>query len=246
MQPSAARGAAADADVRLVRSQASRLAAALHGRVAGLPHPRRRPLHSPAALCRRFRVDHLAWPSRRRITGTYDISGPNEIDYGDLIRTVQGDRPGRGRGSSTSPTACSGRCSGSMHGSTATRPSRRSQLEALVIPEMFPVIDWPAIFGVTATPLRQALEETYLDPALCARRAGLLSGGDAHGQPCIGAGRHGAGGGPSRPQGSAMRSTVVEADGGRRRHGGAFRLRRPVDRALLPLRLQGRRSRPSS
>ena len=43
-------------------------------------------------------------------------------------------------------------------------PFTVNQLEALVIPEVFPVIDWPAIFGVAETPLRQALEETYLDP----------------------------------------------------------------------------------
>ena len=55
-------------------------------------------------------------------------------------------------------------------------PFTTSQLEALVIPEMFPVIDWPAIFGVTATPLRQALEETYLDPRYAQHRPGFLSG----------------------------------------------------------------------
>jgi len=43
-------------------------------------------------------------------------------------------------------------------------PFTTGQLEALVIPETFPVIDWPAQFGVTATPLRRALSETYLDP----------------------------------------------------------------------------------
>ena len=30
--------------------------------------------------------------------------------------------------------------------------------------DAFEVIDWPGIFGVQATPLRQALEETFLDP----------------------------------------------------------------------------------
>ena len=38
------------------------------------------------------------------------------------------------------------------------------QLEALVTPDVFEVIDWPGIFGVRATPLREALETTFRDP----------------------------------------------------------------------------------
>ena len=38
------------------------------------------------------------------------------------------------------------------------------QLEALVTPDVFEVIDWPGIFGVRATPLRIALEQTFRDP----------------------------------------------------------------------------------
>ena len=43
-------------------------------------------------------------------------------------------------------------------------PFTVSQLEALVTPEIFEVIDWPTLFGVKATPLHQALRETFLDP----------------------------------------------------------------------------------
>ena len=50
--------AAADADVRLVRPQASRLARALHGARAGVPGSRPRPLPAPAALRRRFLRHH--------------------------------------------------------------------------------------------------------------------------------------------------------------------------------------------
>lgn len=32
------------------------------------------------------------------------------------------------------------------------------------MPEVFEVIDWPKIFGVRATPLAEALQETYQDP----------------------------------------------------------------------------------
>lgn len=43
-------------------------------------------------------------------------------------------------------------------------PFTTNQLEALVIPEVFEVIDWPAIFGVKATPLAEALHETFRHP----------------------------------------------------------------------------------
>jgi hypothetical protein len=38
------------------------------------------------------------------------------------------------------------------------------QLEALVTPDVFEVIDWPGIFKVRATPLAEALEQTFNDP----------------------------------------------------------------------------------
>jgi nucleoside-diphosphate-sugar epimerase len=43
-------------------------------------------------------------------------------------------------------------------------PFTTRQLEALVIPETFEVIDWPAIFGVRATPLGEGLRETFQHP----------------------------------------------------------------------------------
>jgi nucleoside-diphosphate-sugar epimerase len=43
-------------------------------------------------------------------------------------------------------------------------PFTTIQLEALVTPDVFEVIDWPGIFGVSATPLRAALEQTFHDP----------------------------------------------------------------------------------
>ena len=39
----------------------------------------------------------------------------------------------------------------------------RSQLEALTAGDEFEVIDWPAIFAVTPTPLAEALRITYQD-----------------------------------------------------------------------------------
>lgn len=43
-------------------------------------------------------------------------------------------------------------------------PFTTQQLEALVIPETFEIIDWPAIFGVSATPLTEALQQTFRHP----------------------------------------------------------------------------------
>jgi nucleoside-diphosphate-sugar epimerase len=43
-------------------------------------------------------------------------------------------------------------------------PFTTDQLEALVIPEVFEIIDWPTIFGIRATPLAEALRQTFQDP----------------------------------------------------------------------------------
>jgi hypothetical protein len=44
-------------------------------------------------------------------------------------------------------------------------PFTTRQLEALVTPDVFEVIDWPGIFSVKATPLKTALTETFRHPA---------------------------------------------------------------------------------
>ena len=98
-----------------------------------------------------------------RKTGTYDISGLEQINYGDLIEMIH---------DIVKPRAkiihipyhlfwillfIYGKISGKP-------PFTTSQLEALVIPETFPIIDWESIFSVQATPLRKAMTETFLDP----------------------------------------------------------------------------------
>jgi nucleoside-diphosphate-sugar epimerase len=101
-----------------------------------------------------------------RTTGTHDISGLEQINYGDLIRLIHTVVKPRTRivhipyhlfWAMLFVYALVDR----------NPPFTTRQLEALVIPERFPVIDWPKIFGVAATPLRRALEETYLDPRYC-------------------------------------------------------------------------------
>ena len=99
----------------------------------------------------------------KRITGTYDISGREQIAYGDLIRTIHDIVKPRAR-----LVHIPYRLFWGLLWTYALfdrdPPFTTRQLEALVIPETFPVIDWPNIFGVEATPLKAALAETYLDP----------------------------------------------------------------------------------
>jgi nucleoside-diphosphate-sugar epimerase len=103
----------------------------------------------------------------RRKTGTFDISGLEKIPYGDLIAMIHGI---------VKPRARIVHIPYAMFWSSLwlyglidrNPPFTTGQLEALVIPETFPVIDWPGEFAVEATPLRRALTETYLDPAYSA------------------------------------------------------------------------------
>lgn len=98
-----------------------------------------------------------------RITGTYDISGRTPINYGDLIALIKDVTKARARIVHI-PYSLFWLLLWAYARVNGNPPFTTRQLEALVIPEVFPVIDWPAIFGVTETPLRQAIEETYLDP----------------------------------------------------------------------------------
>jgi len=99
----------------------------------------------------------------RQTTGTFDISGREQVHYGDLIKLIH---------TIVQPKAHIVHIPYGLFWLLLTiyalvdrnPPFTTSQLAALVIPETFPVIDWPAIFAVEATPLRRALEETYLNP----------------------------------------------------------------------------------
>jgi len=97
-----------------------------------------------------------------RIGGTYDISGRTPIDYGDLIRLIRDVTKAKARIVHI-PYHLFWALLWVYARIDRNPPFTVRQLEALVIPEVFPVIDWPQIFGVTETPLRQAIEETFLD-----------------------------------------------------------------------------------
>ena len=99
----------------------------------------------------------------RRATGTFDISGLEQINYGELIALIHDIVKPKARIIHI-PYALFWALLFVYGKLDRNPPFTTSQLEALVIPETFPVINWPGIFGIEATPLRKALEETYLDP----------------------------------------------------------------------------------
>ncbi len=101
---------------------------------------------------------------KMKATGTHDISGLEQIDYGDLIAMIHEIVRPRARIVHI-PYRLFWLLLWAYALVDRNPPFTTRQLEALVIPETFPVIDWPGMFGVTATPLRQALVETYCDPA---------------------------------------------------------------------------------
>ena len=100
----------------------------------------------------------------RRPSGTYNISGQEKIDYIDLIRAVK---------EATGARAPIVRIPYSLFWTLLwfyglfdrDPPFTTRQLDALATSDVFEVIDWPAIFGVKATPLDAALAETFRHPA---------------------------------------------------------------------------------
>lgn len=100
---------------------------------------------------------------KSRITGAYNISGLEKIDYIDLIRAIKDVAKAR---------AAVVKIPYSLFAALLTAratfdknpPFTTTQLQALVIPETFEVIDWPGTFGVPATPLREALDLTFNHP----------------------------------------------------------------------------------
>jgi nucleoside-diphosphate-sugar epimerase len=105
----------------------------------------------------------MACIEQRPTAKAYNISGQETIDYIDLIRAVK--------------EACGARAPIVripyslfwimlyVYGLfDRDPPFTTKQLEALVTPDVFEVIDWPGIFGVKATPLQTALAETYRHP----------------------------------------------------------------------------------
>jgi nucleoside-diphosphate-sugar epimerase len=97
------------------------------------------------------------------ITGAYNITGQERIDYIDLIRAVKQATRAKAR-IQRIPYNVFGAILKANAFFDKNPAFTIKQLEALVTPDVFEVIDWPGVFGVRATPLREALETTFRDP----------------------------------------------------------------------------------
>lgn len=97
-----------------------------------------------------------------RKTGTYDISGQEQVHYSDLIRLIR--RTVRARPLVIHIPYMLFHFLLTVYAKfDSSPPFTTSQLNALVIPETFPMTDWPGSFNVQATPLEEAIKESYLD-----------------------------------------------------------------------------------
>jgi nucleoside-diphosphate-sugar epimerase len=105
----------------------------------------------------------LSGIDRPRPGESFDISGREKIFYIDLIRVVKA-----ALGANAALVKVPNPLFSLMLKTYALLdrdpPFTTQQLEALVAPDEFEIIDWPGIFGVTATPLRKALEDTFRHP----------------------------------------------------------------------------------
>jgi nucleoside-diphosphate-sugar epimerase len=100
---------------------------------------------------------------RPRPGEAFNISGQTKIDYVDLIRAVR-DASGAKTPILRIPYSLFWLLLKTYAVVDRNPPFTVTQLKALVTPDLFEVIDWPGIFGVPATPLADALHETFRDP----------------------------------------------------------------------------------
>jgi nucleoside-diphosphate-sugar epimerase len=96
----------------------------------------------------------------RRTDGTFNISGQDRIDYIDLIRGVRRETDARAM-ILRIPYGLFWLLLKLYAIFDRDPPFTTKQLEALVTPDEFEVIPWPALFDVPATPLGDALRQTY-------------------------------------------------------------------------------------
>lgn len=105
----------------------------------------------------------LACLEQRPTDQRHNISGQQRIEYIDLIRELK-----RSTGAKSAIVKIPYRLFEwlliAYSWIDCDPPFTVSQLEALVIPEEFEVIDWPAIFSVQSTPITSALDQTFNHP----------------------------------------------------------------------------------
>jgi nucleoside-diphosphate-sugar epimerase len=96
-------------------------------------------------------------------TGRFNISGQERFDYIDLMRMVK-DAVGAHTRIQPIPYWLFWLLLRANEIVDRNPAFTTNQLEALVTPDVFEVIDWPGIFNVRATPLKEALKATFCDP----------------------------------------------------------------------------------
>ncbi len=108
-------------------------------------------------------ADIITSAVERETTGAYNITGMERIDYIDLIRLLKQATGARAR-----IVRLPYRLFRALLKINAVwdknPPFTARQLEALVTPDVFEVIDWPKIFAVRSTPLKEAFYSTFRDP----------------------------------------------------------------------------------
>lgn len=102
----------------------------------------------------------------KRLTGAYNISGLERVNYIDLIGMIK-DATGAKTKIISIPYWLFWVLLKTYALFDKHPPFTTQQLQALVIPEEFEMIDWPAIFGVPMTPLRDALMRTFREKPYC-------------------------------------------------------------------------------
>jgi nucleoside-diphosphate-sugar epimerase len=102
----------------------------------------------------------IACIERRLSTGAYNISGLETVDYIDMIKMVR-EAVGARTPIVRIPYSAFWLLLWIYGLFDRNPPFTTRQLEALVTPDIFEVIDWPRIFGVQSMPLRDAFIEAY-------------------------------------------------------------------------------------
>lgn len=97
------------------------------------------------------------------ITGIYDITGQEKIDYIDIIKSIRKETKARAIVIKI-PYQLFRLLLNIWAKFDSNPPFTTQQLEALVAPDEFEVIDWPNIFGVKPTPFQDAIRETFGHP----------------------------------------------------------------------------------
>jgi nucleoside-diphosphate-sugar epimerase len=105
----------------------------------------------------------IAALDRRMAGAAYNISGLEHVTYIDLMRLVC-DAVGARAPIVRLPYGAFWLLLAAYALIDRDPPFTTAQLAALVTPDLFEVIDWPGLFGVTPTPLRAAVLETFRDP----------------------------------------------------------------------------------